>query len=175
MNIKISDILRADGTSLSVNINEPLAGFDELETGFSLTDAVSFKGNITNFSGILKLEGQVKAKYIARCYRCLNEISGSMEINITENFVTEDRAQQNGAESYTYEGNYVALDKVFKDNIVLNLPMTLVCEEGCKGLCPVCGHNLNHTKCSCGIDADGEEADNPINPKMEELKKYFNK
>ena len=27
--------------------------------------------------------------------------------------------------------------------------MTMVCSESCKGLCPICGANLNRGQCGC--------------------------
>ena len=35
------------------------------------------------------------------------------------------------------------------DNLFLQLPLVSVCRPDCKGLCPVCGVNRNHTACAC--------------------------
>jgi len=35
------------------------------------------------------------------------------------------------------------------EQFVLSLPMKPLCSEGCKGLCPVCGTNLNRNTCDC--------------------------
>ena len=32
---------------------------------------------------------------------------------------------------------------------MLALPMQVVCSEKCKGLCPVCGQDLNKAECGC--------------------------
>ena len=34
-------------------------------------------------------------------------------------------------------------------DILLELPTSVVCGEDCKGLCPICGHNLNEGDCGC--------------------------
>ena len=34
-------------------------------------------------------------------------------------------------------------------DILLELPTSMVCDEGCKGLCPECGANLNEGDCGC--------------------------
>jgi len=36
--------------------------------------------------------------------------------------------------------------------LITSLPVTAFCFEGCKGLCPRCGINLNETSCSCEKD-----------------------
>ena len=35
------------------------------------------------------------------------------------------------------------------ERIVLELPLKALCTEDCRGLCPVCGINLNEKQCSC--------------------------
>jgi uncharacterized protein len=35
------------------------------------------------------------------------------------------------------------------EQFVLSLPMKPLCGDGCQGLCPVCGTNLNRGTCDC--------------------------
>ena len=43
----------------------------------------------------------------------------------------------------------VDLIDLMREQFVLALPMKPLCEEACKGLCAVCGTNLNKTQCGC--------------------------
>ncbi len=36
-----------------------------------------------------------------------------------------------------------------RDEILLALPINPLCQESCRGLCPVCGGNRNLTACTC--------------------------
>ena len=36
-----------------------------------------------------------------------------------------------------------------RETLILDHPLSFVCSEGCKGLCPSCGANLNETRCRC--------------------------
>jgi len=47
------------------------------------------------------------------------------------------------------EGNVIDLDDVVQEQIYLSLPIQFCCIESCKGLCPVCGRNLNREGCEC--------------------------
>jgi uncharacterized protein len=47
-----------------------------------------------------------------------------------------------------------SLDRHIYENLVVNIPMRILCSETCKGLCPVCGANLNEETCSCEPQAD---------------------
>ena len=44
----------------------------------------------------------------------------------------------------------------------IELPFRLLCREDCKGLCPVCGANLNEMTCNCNTKQ--------IDPRLEKLK-----
>jgi len=33
--------------------------------------------------------------------------------------------------------------------VILSIPLKPVCDEQCKGLCPVCGENKNERDCGC--------------------------
>ena len=53
------------------------------------------------------------------------------------------------------------------DNISIENDQKFLCSESCKGLCVVCGTNLNVSECDC----DTEE----IDPRLEMFKKLLNK
>lgn len=36
-----------------------------------------------------------------------------------------------------------------RQEVVLSYPMTFLCREDCRGLCPACGQNLNEGPCQC--------------------------
>lgn len=42
-----------------------------------------------------------------------------------------------------------------REELLLAIPSCFYCSPDCKGICPVCGANLNHETCSCG-DAPAE-------------------
>jgi uncharacterized protein len=53
------------------------------------------------------------------------------------------------AEEDTYSGKVIDLDPLLREQLVLALPGYPVCREDCKGLCSVCGANLNDRECGC--------------------------
>jgi uncharacterized protein len=40
--------------------------------------------------------------------------------------------------------------------LCLDIPYVVLCREDCKGLCPVCGENLNHTDCGHAAERERE-------------------
>jgi len=43
----------------------------------------------------------------------------------------------------------VDVDQLFSQQVLLFLPVKRLCREGCRGLCPRCGQNLNLSACQC--------------------------
>ena len=57
------------------------------------------------------------------------------------------------------------LDELVIKNFCSELPINYICSEDCKGLCHVCGCNLNHTTCDC--------EDDYIDPRLAALKNFL--
>lgn len=69
-------------------------------------------------------------------------------------------------DSYIQIENYkLDLDELMRADILLELPTKFLCKEDCKGLCPVCGKNLNEGSCDCNL--------HQIDPRLEVLKKLI--
>ncbi|MCX7711902.1 MAG: DUF177 domain-containing protein [Clostridia bacterium] len=163
MKVDISHISKVDGASLELEISENLEGLESSVEGFEFEDPVDFKGTLVNIGGILKLDGHLDVAYTSKCSRCLKDLKSEMSVTIRESFVNGEKLADE--DSYTYEGNYVSIDKALKDNIVLNLPVRQLCTEECKGLCKICGGDLNAKDCDCKEET--------MNPQMEVLKNFF--
>lgn len=162
MKVDISDILRVNGASMKLEFSEEPAEKEPVK-GFILNGDLSFSGTLTNYNGIITLEGYLKASYIGECYRCLCMTGKTLEIKIKEDFAGSEHEGQ--TDMYSIERKVLDIDKVFYDNIVLSLPMKHLCSEQCKGLCGRCGANLNEEQCGCGEEA--------VDPRLEGLSGFF--
>lgn len=49
-----------------------------------------------------------------------------------------------------FDGKTIDLDPVVREQVLLALPVSVVCREDCKGLCPTCGQDLNEQDCGHG-------------------------
>ena len=93
--------------------------------------------------------GTLSSSVIMNCTKCNEEFVKEFSVDYSERFmkVTEEEAEEQ--EVYSYSGDVLELDKMVSDLILLNAPMYGLCRPDCKGLCPVCGTNLNQSQCSC--------------------------
>ncbi len=102
------------------------------------------------------------------CNRCISnftkEISG--ELNYEVIIDEENKLDIDNEDDIIYTNdNILDLSKILTDSIVLSIPMKVICSEECRGLCPVCGKDLNSESCTCDEDN--------IDPRLEKLKQFF--
>ncbi len=48
-----------------------------------------------------------------------------------------------------YSGDGISVDDLVTEQVILSLPMKVICQADCQGLCPVCGKNRNLEECTC--------------------------
>lgn len=108
----------------------------------------TFDGEGFAVSGVLSSSERMN------CTRCNEEFTEAFSIDFKERFLKVNDEEAEELECYVFEGETLSLDKMVQDLILLNAPIYGVCRPDCKGLCPVCGANLNNTQCSCQRDDD---------------------
>ncbi len=103
------------------------------------------------------VEGKVETVLRFQCVRCLKEFSyplaSSFELALhpSKDVPSEEETEleQEDMESNFFEGGEIHLSEIACEQIFLEIPVQPLCQEGCKGLCPVCGVDLNLSSCSC--------------------------
>ena len=95
-----------------------------------------------------RVDAEAEASYRTTCARCGKPMVEKLAFSFTEHFV-RSICKTPDDELYPYEGERLDLTEAFFDNLFLEMPMTTVCSESCKGLCPVCGADLNLGQCGC--------------------------
>ena len=128
------------------------------------------KLKITNLGGRkvkIELEGEVTLSL--PCDRCLREVAEVVSFQ-TEREVdfsmTEEERTAELDETNFINGYDLDVDAFVCEEILLGFPMKVLCQEDCKGICKVCGANLNEGECGC----DRTELD----PRMSVIRDIFN-
>ena len=107
----------------------------------------------------------------AECRRCLGEVRVDVPVQFELDFVNADRVPElaaaakeeddtgegevagtfsaDEADQVVYSGKELDLAPVVREQVLLALPMDALCRDDCKGLCQVCGGNLNEKECGC--------------------------
>jgi len=114
--------------------------------------------------GDLRIQGRYTVEMTAQCDRCLGRARWSLDAPFDLFYrpaAAVERADEVEIDSVEaelgfYEDGGIALEEILQEQVLLALPMQRVCDEACKGICPVCGKNRNETDCGCGEHAGDE-------------------
>jgi uncharacterized protein len=117
----------------------------------------------------IHLRARSQAELHAPCGRCLvsTEVRVPVDFELTlvpaddrppadrEEQPEREQDRQTGSfapeevDEERYSGKTVELDPLVREQLLLALPRYPVCREECRGLCSVCGQNLNERDCGC--------------------------
>ncbi len=91
-------------------------------------------------------QGDFSAQIPAECARCLKPFAAPIVIHLEDLFVYPP---QNATDPLLSVGEdaHLNLEPLFREYILINQPTRLLCREDCKGLCAVCGNDLNEGPC----------------------------
>ncbi|MGH7341180.1 MAG: YceD family protein [Candidatus Rokuibacteriota bacterium] len=107
------------------------------------------------------LRGRLTGEVRSECARCLEPFSVPVH---TEFAALAERggryaegAEGSSGEDYVlaHDGRTIDLADAVREQVLLALPIVLVCRPDCAGLCLRCGVNRNAVNCSCGTEAAG--------------------
>jgi uncharacterized protein len=82
----------------------------------------------------------------AECVRCLTELLQPLNIDFTELYAFSRNAITDSGLLMPDDGQ-INLAPLVREYMLLEVPINPICKPDCKGLCPVCGGNLNETQC----------------------------
>ncbi len=106
-------------------------------------------------SGGLVVRGTASSMVHHTCHRCLTEWDEDLVVSILEALGVPD-----DPDGYSLHGDVADLEPVLRDVVLLAVPLMPTCQDGCLGLCSVCGADLNGSSCP-GHD---DEPDSPFAP-----------
>ncbi len=168
MRVNIDEIKEA-GLSRSWDVPREVA--DEIvagdQAGYRARGPVHLEAYLEKIERRVRVDAHGKAELTVPCGRCLTPVAIDLPVDFELTLVPDDeyddraRAQHEDhpgpagsfdprdAEEEVYRGKVIDLDPLLREQLLLSLPTYPVCREDCKGLCPVCGVNLNERECGC--------------------------
>jgi uncharacterized protein len=159
MEINISQIDESDG--LDIDYLYPEGEPDLEDENSKSVDRTAVNLHASRKGEEILLRGRIKASVQMNCDRCLADFA----IPVAQSFdllylqLDKNRGPKEEHElseddlsiSY-FQGQFINLDDLVREQIQLALPMARLCQEDCHGLCQECGANLNEGQCSCRIE-----------------------
>ncbi len=125
----------------------------ELNGSKPFASPVKLSGHVGNYTGIVELHATADFTLETACDRCAKPISLPLATKIFHTLVTSLNDETNDELLLVNELRF-DLDELITEDIFLDLPSKFLCREDCKGICPMCGSDLNDGSCSCEKEVD---------------------
>ncbi|KXL51792.1 hypothetical protein CLNEO_28590 [Anaerotignum neopropionicum] len=163
MLLGMAQLFGKNGVTTPVMLEEQINDTSDYPDVVEFLQPVKLEGTLKNEKEIFVFEAKGKTEVNLRCDRCLAPVRKELCFEIKERFAHTGRGNE---ETETFSGDQIDLTDFVKRSIISSLPMKILCSEDCKGLCPVCGKNLNEGECGCDTTY--------IDPRFESLRALFN-
>ena len=115
----------------------------------------------------LMIDGKCKLVLELPCDRCLELVRTEMHLEFTKNVDLDESSDEKDEldEKNYIDGYNLDVDKLLYNEMLIGWPMKILCSEDCKGICNVCGQNLNKGTCDC--------EDTSLDPRMSVIRDVF--
>lgn len=131
------EIDRLKDTELNLQEDVPAESWDMDSNDIRFTGNIHLDCRFRMIGKEILVDAKVTTNRFITCSRCLDQITQTAEQLMQLNYNARNL------------GNYLDIDKNVREEILINFPMKVLCSDGCKGICPGCGVNLNHQECKC--------------------------
>ena len=140
---------------------------------YSLAAPVDLAIRVSKDGDKYRLRGRILAQVRRDCCRCLQPFDVSMDLEVDlryhpQRIVTEENdyeIAEGDLVTAFYSDDQIDLGGLIREQLNLASPMKPLCNESCRGLCPVCGMDWNRRECQC--DASWQD------PRLDALKSLF--
>jgi uncharacterized protein len=127
------------------------------DTDVSFLSPIEYDLTVSKSGVNLWVQGPIQARLALSCARCLEEFAFSVRTEMEIELLPRESApsapelelKTEEMNAYYYEGEAIDLDPFVFEEVMLNMPIKALCSEACKGICPICGKNLNLEECRC--------------------------
>jgi uncharacterized protein len=97
-------------------------------------------------SGGVIVEGTVTTVMDCQCGKCLRAYQHPVNLRNICHFYEKSSKEE------------IDLTPDIREDILISLPQNFICDESCKGLCPVCGADRNRKSCKCRAEKKPDAA-----------------
>lgn len=109
---------------------------------------VKLVGSMSNAGDVLLLQAHMECQVQRTCGRCLQEFVGVTKAEVVEKFYPAS-ADNIENDAFVYDSDVIDITEPLREGLLLAEPMQALCKPDCRGLCPVCGADLNDGDCGC--------------------------
>ncbi len=147
MVLQLRQLFDVPGDEKDVDFDISFKEIDEARLNEKFVTPIAVKGQVVNRAGIVSFNYSCKFTLCYICDRCLKEFNQEYQLDFSH-ILIQSRNTQN--DEYIVCGdNALDINELAISDLLLQLPTKILCRQDCKGLCYVCGQDLNEGECNC--------------------------
>lgn len=135
MKISVRDIsaqpIQVEGTIMIVELADPAQSV-------YCKDPVKIIATAQSVPGTMTVQVKAVACFRCQCSRCLSSFDKEVQKEFVFHYLMD---------TVTTE---IDIGDDVRQEMIVDVPVRVLCQDDCKGLCPGCGVDLNTEKCQCG-------------------------
>ncbi|MDE3111490.1 MAG: DUF177 domain-containing protein [Chloroflexota bacterium] len=153
MKVSVAPLLKQSvGDHMDLHVQESPVDPRGDNAGLLDADITAFDADIkaTHTDPGAYLEGGVRAEVAQQCVRCLRPIHSPVAARFAEQYYATERVETGAPmpsaprDAKTIGSDFlIDLTPLIREEVILATPQAPLCRPGCRGLCPVCGEDLN--------------------------------
>ena len=149
MILQLREIFQIEGMHLPVSYEITPEELSEVR-GYTFAAPVAVSGEFYNRAGIVTLKYTVSCTLDVVCDRCLTELKRDYSYDFSHTVVPSLQSEGDIYDTYLVaQHDSIDMNETAISDLLLMLPTRMLCREDCKGLCDICGCNLNERTCNC--------------------------
>lgn len=164
--------LEPDGKDIDMSLprdflSDALSGPDGPMEGLGDSDAaiacstLRLTAHLSKVKSTVLCDGWLRGRLALACQRCLGSAAVPVAIRVHSVYVptsdaitdrsegSDEDADEEDLDFAHHDGDVVDLWPLLREQIILAIPITVLCQESCRGLCPSCGTDRNLAACGC--------------------------
>ena len=162
MILNLSDVLSEQHKAIHESVPIDMISFKSEMGEYPITGKTPLELSV-EYAGDRKLEvsGKAEITSVAPCDRCLVlDFKHKIDTDSDAYDQSEDLDENNYIDGYSLD-----VEQLVYNELLVGWPTKILCSEDCKGICNVCGQNLNKGTCNC--------EDTGLDPRMSVIRDVF--
>ena len=164
MTLDLKRIFATEGAVLPIEYELDMSEVDQAGA-FPLNKPVAVKGAVPNSADVVSISIVMSYEYIGRCDRCGSDTVREYKVPFEKALAVSIEGEESDT-IITVPDMKLDLEELVFTEVYASLPTKFLCSEDCKGLCCMCGKNLNQGSCECSVDE--------VDPRLAKLKELLN-
>jgi len=174
MLLNLSNVMMHEGMTFEQKVNPDMTNFRYYGVAYPIVNCSSLNLSAVNLKkGLARLTGNMVITFLLSCDRCLTDMEETIQVEFEKDICGPSFVSENADEDKLYEmddnfmeGYNLNIEHLIYSEIIVKWPIKILCMEECKGICKICGQNLNEGTCTCD--------DFVPDPRLASIKDIFN-